>query len=145
MLSALPTFSFVFMLSLSGNSIVSILQVSILQVKKLRRREVKQLAPSLTALGGSPGSEPQQYDSRAMLLTTSLRELWGAGFSALCLAQPYTGGLDTCQLSAFPGHSLARRGSVQSFHNFQITYCEPSGSRLELNQLCAWGRCNCDL
>lgn len=82
---------------MSGNTIIFILQV-----KKLRSREVKQLAQSLPALGGSPESEPQQYDSRAMLLTTGLYDLWGVGFSPLCPPQPYTVELYKCQLSVYP-------------------------------------------
>ena len=47
-------FALVFMLMLiSGNVIISILQV-----KKLRPREVKELAQGLTALGGGQGLNP---------------------------------------------------------------------------------------
>lgn len=115
--------------------------VSTSQVKKLRLKDVKQLAQSLTALGGSPGSETQRYDPRAMLLTTSLHDPWGMGLSSLCLALLYTVGLYKCQFSALPGSSMARCGSsMQPFNNFQITYCVlsyvPSGSyKLEPNQL----------
>lgn len=103
---------------MSGNIIVSILQV-----KKLRPRVVKQLVQSLAALGGASGSEAQWYDSRAMLLTTGLHDLWVMGLSSLCLAQLYTLELSKCQLSTFPGSNTARCGSLMPSlnNNSQIT------------------------
>lgn len=135
--------SLVFMLRLmSGNIIVYFAG------EETEAQKVKQLAQDLTAQGSSSGSEPEQYDSRAMLLTTGLHDLWGLGFSLLCwLSCRHLGFINKCQLSTFPGNNKARCGSLiviqQLPDHLLCAQCVPSESGLEPNWLCAWGPCDC--
>lgn len=123
--------------------------ISILQVKKLKPSEVKEPSQGLTALGGGRGSKPQQQDTRAKLLTTGPRNLWGVGSSPSAWLS-LTAGLYQCQLFAFHSGGVARCGSsMRSLTKDHLmdhppwAQCVPSGSSLEPKWLCVGGPCDC--